>query len=67
MMNIPFLQKIQDVVRQELLDTHVVKLRFGNVDPLGWKVVPQFSRDLSPNGVHSYAYLLQHEDFCRFI
>ena len=41
----------------------LVKQRFGNIDPVAWKVVGQFRRELSPNEAHSYAYLLRHEDF----
>ena len=59
-MNIPLMQKISAVLRQEYLD---VKFRLGNIDPAAWKVVGKFRRELSANEEHSYAYLLQHEDF----
>ena len=62
-MNIPLMQKIRNVLRQEDLDMLTVKVRFGNIDLAAWKVVVQFRRELSTNEAHSYAYLLPHEDF----
>ena len=62
-MNIPLMQKIGNVLEQEFLDALVEKLRFGKVDPAAWKVVGQFRSKLPLNEAHSYAYLLQHDDF----
>ena len=62
-MNIPLMQKIGNVLEQEFLDALVEKLRFGKVDPAACKVVGQFRSKLPLNEAHSYAYLLQHDDF----
>ena len=62
MLNIPLLQKIRQVLGQEILDNLIVKLRFCNIDPTALNVVGQDRRELSPNEAHSYAYLLHHEE-----
>ena len=62
-MNISLMQKIRNVIAQDVLHALVVKLRFGYIDPPAWKLVGEFRRELSPKEAHSYAYLLQHADF----
>ena len=57
LMNIPLMQKICALLRQDLLDALIVQYRFGSVDLAAWKVVGQFRREPSPNEAHSYAYI----------
>ena len=60
---IPFIQKIRDVVGQELMDTLVVHPRFGNGDSVSCKIFGQFPREQSRNEPDSYNKLLQHDDY----
>ena len=60
-MNVPLIQKIREVVSQEELNKLSVRYRFGEIQPVVWRVIGLFRRELTPNEAHSYAYLLQHE------
>ena len=53
-LNIALIQKIRNVIAQEVLDAVVVNLRFGNGDPVDWKVGGQFRRHLSPKEAPPY-------------
>ena len=61
-LNISLMQKLGEALGQEFFDALIVKLRYGN-DTAAWKVVVPFLRELPPNEAHSYAYLLQRQDF----
>lgn len=57
------IQKIRQVLRQDILNEFVVNPRFGGFAVLACKVGRQVRTHLSPNEAHSTAFLVQHEDF----
>ena len=57
------MEKLRNVFAEDGLDSLMVKLRFGNIDPTVWKVDGQFRCELSPNEAHSYDYVRQHGYF----
>ena len=63
LMSISLMQKLRNLIEQERLATLLVKLRCASIDRTTWHLFVQFRRELSLNEAHSYAFLLQHEDF----
>ena len=60
----PFIIRIHEVLREEVLEKWSVRYRFGGINPAVWKITDKrFRRELSRNEAHSYGYLMQNKEF----
>ena len=60
-MNIPLIQKIDDLLHNIFLTNLSILSRFEGVGSLPWKLLDMSREELSLNETHTYAYIFLHK------